>query len=210
MSHWKWGMSILQSIRIKSYHSVEKLKCKFLSFIVYNSVPQNGVSFRPFSLWTFLIFWKIIFFRTGELIICEIYAHFTCMFTRYLLRHLYNFISTSSFCFVATPLKIIRNIFFLMFYFIVSKAEFFFTKVVSPSDWTTLTSGEGLYYHKEIVSGPKQKFLFMLENFKVINAGFSFFINNIFSITQTFLLVNRCFFNSNIANLHRLCQCFWF
>ena len=112
MSHWKWGMSILQSIRIKSYHSVEKLKCKFLSFIVYNSVPQNGVSFRPFSLWTFLIFWKIIFFRTGELIICEIYAHFTCMFTRYELRHLYNFISTSSFCFVATPFKIIRTIFF--------------------------------------------------------------------------------------------------
>ena len=127
------------------------------------------------------------FFRTGELIICEIYAHFTCMFTRYALRHLYNFIPTSSFCFVATPLKIIRNIFLLMFYFIVSKAEFFFlTKVVSPLDWTTLTLGEGLDHHKEIVSGPKHTFLFMLENFNVINAVFSFFINNIFSIPQKF------------------------
>ena len=27
---------------------------------------------------------------------------------------------------------------------------------------------------------------FKVENFKVINAGFSFFINNIFSITQKF------------------------
>ena len=75
-----------------------------------------------------------------------------------------------------------------MFYFIVSKAEFFFflTKVVSPLDWTTLTSGEGLDDHKEIVSGPKHNFLFMLENFNVINAVFSFFINNIFSIPQKF------------------------
>lgn len=65
----------------------------------------------------------------------------------------------------------------------------FLTKVVSPSDRTTLTSGEG-YDHKEIVSGTKHKFLFMLENFKVINAGFSFFVNNIFSITQKFYLID--------------------
>lgn len=116
-----------------------------MSFTEYDSVPQNGVSFRPFSLWKFLIFWNIIFFRTGELIICEIYAHFTCMFTRYVLRHLHNFIPTSSLHFVATPFKIKRNIFFLLiFYFIVSKAEFFLTEVVSPSNWTTLISGEGL------------------------------------------------------------------
>lgn len=147
-----------------------------MSFIAYNSVPLKGVSFRPFSLWKFLIFWKIIFFRTGELIICKIYA----------LRHLYNFISTSSFCFVATPFQIIRNIFSfnVLLYRIIGWV--FLTKVVSPSDWKTLTSGESLDHHKEIASGPKHKFLFMLENFKVINAGFSFFINNIFSITHKF------------------------
>ena len=68
-----------------------------------------------------------------------------------------------------------------MFYFIVSKAEFFLTKVVMPSDWTNFDIGD-------IFSGPKHKFLFMLEKFKVINAGFSFFINNIFSIAQKFLI----------------------
>ena len=114
-----------------------------MSFTECNSVPQNGVSFLPFSLWKFLIFWNIIFFRTGELIICEIYAHFTCMFTRYVLRHLHNFISTSSLHFVATPFKIIRNIFF----FTLSYQRLSFFKqgfVVSPSNWTTLISGEGL------------------------------------------------------------------
>ena len=152
-----------------------RLKCKFLSFTTYNSVSQKGVSFRPFSLWKYLIFGNIIFFRTGELIICEIYAHFTCMFTRYVLRHLYNIILTSLFCFVATPF------FLLMFYFIVSKAEFFNEGCLIALGLNNFDIGGRFrdHHHKEIVSGPKHKFLCMLENVKVINAGFSFFINAI-------------------------------
>ena len=92
------------------------------------------------------------------------------------MRQLYNFISTSSFYFFATSSKIIRFFFFLlMLYFIVSKADFF-TKVVSHSDWTTLTRGEGLDHHKGICLIKNTcKVLFILDNFKVINVGFSFF-----------------------------------
>lgn len=100
-----------------------------------------------------------------------------------------------------------------MFYFIVSKAEFFNEGCLIAVGLDNFDIGGRFrdHHHKEIVSGPKHKFLCMLENVKVINAGFSFFINAISSpLRKKCFFVNRCFFNSNIANLHRLCQCCWF
>ena len=51
------------------------------------------------------------------------------MFTRYVMRQLYNFISTSSFYFVATSSKVKRFFFSFMFYFTdvsLKKVDFFY------------------------------------------------------------------------------------
>ena len=110
------------------------------------------------------------------------------------MRQLYNFISTYSFYFFATPSKTMF-FFLLMFCIIVSKTDFF-TKAVSHSDWTTLTWGKGLDHHKGIcLIKNTNKVLFVLENFKVINVGFSFF----YILHYAKILVNRCFFNSSIV-----------